>query len=68
MGKPRNRWKDAVLMETLKLLYIRNWKAAAGKTEDWRKEIGEAMARQRDEATMKKAEFDVYWTVHHLDN
>jgi hypothetical protein len=32
-------------MEDLELLQIRNWKAAAGKTEGWRKEIGEATAR-----------------------
>jgi hypothetical protein len=56
VGKPRNRWKDAVWMEALKLLQIRNWKAAAGKLEGWWKVIGEAMARQRGEATLKKAE------------
>lgn len=55
MGKPRNRWKDAVWRETLKLLQIRNWKAAAGKTEGWRKEIGEAMAGQRGEATNEES-------------
>jgi len=56
VGKPRNRWKDAVWREALNLLQIRNWKAAAGKTKGWRKESGEAMARQRGEATLKKAE------------
>jgi len=42
--------------KALELLQIRNWKAAAVKTEGWRKEIWEAMARQRAEATLKKAE------------
>jgi hypothetical protein len=37
------------------LLQIRNWKAAAGKTEGWKKEI-EAMTRRRGDATLKKAE------------
>jgi hypothetical protein len=40
----------------LELLQIRNCKAAAGKTKGWRKEIGEAVPRQRGEATLKKAE------------
>jgi hypothetical protein len=42
---PRGRWEDAVWREALELLQIRNWKAAAGKTEGWRKEMVEAKAR-----------------------
>jgi hypothetical protein len=56
VGKSRNRWKDDVWREALELLQIRNWKAIARKTEAWRKEIGEAMARQGAEVTLKKAE------------
>ena len=36
------------------MLQIRNWKVAARKTEGWRKEIGEAMARQGVEAPQKE--------------
>ena len=47
VGKPRGRWEDAFRREDLELLQIWNWKAAAGRTKGWRKEIGEAMARER---------------------
>jgi hypothetical protein len=39
MGKPRNRCDTVIRRDAVDLLHIRNWKAAAWKTEDWRKEI-----------------------------
>jgi hypothetical protein len=45
MGKPRGRWEAVVWSYAVDLLQIRNWKAAARKTEGWRKEIGEAVAQ-----------------------
>jgi len=50
VGNPRNRWEDAVRRDAVDLLQIQTWMAAARKREFWRKEIGEAMARERAEA------------------
>jgi hypothetical protein len=36
------------------LLRIRKWKAAARDKEEWRKKVGEGMARKRAEAPKKK--------------
>jgi hypothetical protein len=49
LGKPRGRWEGAV-WDTIGLLQIRTWKAAVGKREGLKKEIGEAMARKWAEA------------------
>jgi hypothetical protein len=43
VGRPRNRWEDAIQMDADSLLRIRNWKAVA-RDEEWRKKFGEAMA------------------------
>jgi hypothetical protein len=43
-GKPRDRWEDVVWKDAIDLLWIRNWKAATRKKEDWRKKIGKVMA------------------------
>jgi hypothetical protein len=48
--RPRNRWEDVIQRDAANLLRIRNWKAAAGDKEEWRKKVGEEMARKRAEA------------------
>jgi hypothetical protein len=50
VGRPRNRWEDVIQRGAANLLRIRNWKAAARDKEEWRKKIGEAMARKLAEA------------------
>jgi hypothetical protein len=45
--RPRNRWKDVIQRDAANLLRIRNWKVAAGDTEEWRKKFGEARVRKR---------------------
>jgi len=50
VGRPRNRWEDVIQRDAANLLRIRNWKAAARDKEEWRKKVGEAMARKRAEA------------------
>jgi hypothetical protein len=43
VGKPGSRWQDTGGRDALELLQIRNWKAAARKTEGWRKGIRKAI-------------------------
>jgi hypothetical protein len=50
VGRPRNRWEDAIQRDAANLLRIRIWKAAARDKEEWRKKVGEATARKRAEA------------------
>jgi hypothetical protein len=45
VGKPRDRWEDAVWRYTSDLLLILDWKATVTKTGGMRKEIGEATVR-----------------------
>ena len=45
VGKPRDRWADAVWRDAADLLPILDWKSATRKTGGWRKETGEAKAR-----------------------
>jgi hypothetical protein len=47
VGIPRNRWKDVIQRDAANLLRIRIWKATARDKEEWRKKVGEAMARKR---------------------
>jgi hypothetical protein len=54
VGRPRNRWEDVIQRDAVNLLRIRNWKAAARDKGEWRKKVGEAMARKRAEAPWKK--------------
>jgi hypothetical protein len=49
--RPRNRWEDVIQRNAANLLQIRNWKAAARDKEEWRKKVGEAMARKRAKAS-----------------
>jgi hypothetical protein len=49
VGRQRNRWEDVIQRDAANLLHIRNWKAAARGKEEWRKKVGEAMARKRAE-------------------
>jgi hypothetical protein len=44
VGKPRERWEDAVWRDAVDFLQIRKWKAAARNREGWRKKIGEVLA------------------------
>jgi len=44
VGRPRNRWEDVIQRDAANLLRIRNWKAAA-RDKEWRKKVGEAVAR-----------------------
>jgi hypothetical protein len=56
LGKPRFRWKDALLRYTVDLLQIRNWEAARnGKVS--KKMIGKAVTRKegKDLKKSKKA-------------
>jgi hypothetical protein len=48
VGRPRNRWEDVTQRDEANLLRIRKWKAAA-RDEEWKKKVGEAMARKRAE-------------------
>jgi hypothetical protein len=50
VGKPRNRWEDAIQKDADSLLRIRKWKAVVRDKEEWRKNFREAMARKRAEA------------------
>jgi hypothetical protein len=50
VGRARNRWEDVIQRDAGNLLWIRTWKAAA-RDKEWRKKVGEAMARKRAEAT-----------------
>jgi hypothetical protein len=49
VGRPRNRWEDTVQRDAAILLRIRTWKSVA-RDKEWRKKVGEAMARKLDEA------------------
>jgi hypothetical protein len=52
LGKPRVRWKYALLGYFIDLLQIRNWNAAKnGKV--WKKTTGKFVTRKRDEAPKK---------------
>jgi hypothetical protein len=42
VGRPQNRWEDAIQRDATNLLQIWNWKAAA--RNEWRKKVGEAIA------------------------
>jgi hypothetical protein len=46
--RPRNRREDVLQRDAANLLRIRNWKAVA-RDKEWRKKVGEAMARKRAE-------------------
>jgi hypothetical protein len=48
VGRPRNRWEDVIQRDAANLFRIRKWKAAA-RDKEWRKKVGEAMARKRAE-------------------
>jgi hypothetical protein len=50
VGRPRNGWEDIMQRDAANLLQIRNWKAAERDKEEWKKTVGEAMARKRAEA------------------
>jgi hypothetical protein len=49
----RGRWEAAFWKNAVDFLQVRNWKAEAREREDWKKVIGEAMARKRAEAPGK---------------
>jgi len=48
VGKPRDRWENAVWKYTVGFFQIRNWKSAARVGEGCRKETGEAMSRAEE--------------------
>ena len=54
LGKPRNRWGDAVWRSAADLLRVLDWNVAARKTGGWRNEIVEAIDRKGAEAPQKK--------------
>jgi hypothetical protein len=56
VGRQRNRWEDVIQRDAVNLLRILNWKAVARDKEEWRKKVGEAMARKQAEASYKKKE------------
>lgn len=47
MGKPRDRWKDAVRRDAVDLLQIWNQKVATRSRGGWRQKVREAMAHTR---------------------
>jgi hypothetical protein len=49
VGRPQKRWEDAIQRDAANRFRILSWKAAAGD-EEWRKNIGEAMAQKRAKA------------------
>jgi hypothetical protein len=57
-GKPRNRWKDEVLNDAVKLLIRKKWRAAGRRRGDWRKKPWEVMARKRVEQPQEEEEED----------
>lgn len=59
MGKPRDRWEDAVWRGAVGLLQIRKWKATVRKREDWKEKTEEATPRKLSEAPQKKWKYTV---------
>jgi hypothetical protein len=53
LGKPRYRWKDALLGYAVDILQVRNWKAARNG-ECWKKTIGKTVIRKSGEALKKR--------------
>lgn len=49
----RGRWEAAFWKDAVDFLQVRNWKAEGREREDWKKVIGEAMARKRAKAPGK---------------
>ena len=49
MGKLRRGWKNAFRRDSVDLLQIRMWKATVRHIGGWWREIGESLARKRDE-------------------
>jgi hypothetical protein len=45
VGKPRQRWEDAVQQDAARFLLCCNWKLAANDRTLWRQNIEEAKAR-----------------------
>ena len=45
VGRPRLRWEDEVRKDAAQLLWITDWRAAAGDRESWRRGLMEAKAR-----------------------
>jgi hypothetical protein len=46
VGRPQNRQEDVIQRDAANLLQIHNCKTAARDKEEWRKKVGEAMARK----------------------
>jgi hypothetical protein len=49
VGKLRGEWKDAFRRDSVELLQIRMWRATGRNIGRWWREIGETLARKRDE-------------------
>jgi len=49
VGRLRDGWKDAFRRDSVDLLQIRMWMAAVRNIGGWWREIGETLARKRDE-------------------
>jgi hypothetical protein len=45
VGKPKNRWMDAVKEDSYQILNWRNWEVKARDREAWRSRIKKAKAR-----------------------
>jgi hypothetical protein len=45
VGKPRERWLDAVKEDSYQMLKWRNWEVKAQDKEEWRSRIKKARAR-----------------------
>lgn len=52
--KTRNRWEAKVWKNVPKFLNTKNWRAAATHSSEWRKKIGESMARKWVEETKEE--------------
>jgi hypothetical protein len=63
LGERRGRFQDAVMMDVVELFQIRNWKAESKQGGEWRKEIGEAMARKWIKALYKKKKKNIFFPL-----
>jgi hypothetical protein len=54
VGKPRNRWINAVEIDSKEILKVRNWKRESQDRQVWRRHLKEAKTRLRAVAPQKK--------------
>jgi hypothetical protein len=55
--RPRNRWENVIQRDAAYMLRTGNWKAAARDKEEWRKKVGEVMARKKGRSAIEEEEY-----------